>query len=141
MSEYQFYEFKAIDKPLSKEDKAQIDSWSSRTKASNTGAIFTYNYGDFPRDVITTMEKYFDAMFYTSNWGTIRLVFKFPKPLLNTEKIKQYCIKDGLEIIKRSDFILLDIAFSDQEAERWSEGEGWLTTLISLRDDILNGDY
>ncbi|GEM_PF-4001322 len=36
MSEYQFYEFKAIDKPLSESDKREIGSWSSRTNPTNT---------------------------------------------------------------------------------------------------------
>ena len=141
MSEYQFYEFRAINKPLSKKDKAEIGSWSSRTNPSNTEAIFTYSYGSFPKDVITVMEKYFDAMFYIANWGTIRLVFKFPKALLKLDPIKQYCTEDGLKIIEKPDCILLDIAFSEEGGGVWTEGEGWLSSLISLRDDILNEDY
>lgn len=143
MSEYQFYEFRAIDKPLSKEDKAQIGSWSSRTSPTNTGATFTYHWGDFPKEVIPVMEKYFDAMFYITNWGTTRLIFKFPQALLKTERIEQYCTDDGLKIIENSDFILLDFYYSEEEGggEGWADGENWLTSLISLRDDILNEDY
>jgi len=142
MSEYQFYEFRAIDKPLSKEDKAEIGSWSSRTNPSNTGAIFTYSYGSFPKDVITVTEKYFDAMFSVSNWGTTRLIFKFPTSLLTTDRIRQYCSENGLEIIKKSDFILLDIGYSEEEGGgNWIEGEGWLSSVISLRNDIINEDY
>ena len=142
MSEYQFYEFRAIDKPLSKEDKAEIGNWSSRTNPSNTGAIFTYSYGSFPKDVITVMEKYFDAMFYIANWGTIRLIFKFPKALLNTDRIRQYCSENGLEIIEKSDYILLDIGYSEEDGGgNWIEGEELLSSLISLRNDIINGDY
>jgi len=142
MSEYQFYEFRAIDKPLSKEDKAEIGSWSSRTNPSNTGAIFTYSYGSFPKDVITVTEKYFDAMFSVSNWGTTRLIFKFPTSLLTTDRIRQYCSENGLGIIKKSDFILLDIGYSEEEGGgNWIEGEGWLSSVISLRNDIINEDY
>ena len=142
MSEYQYYEFMAIDKPLSKEDKTEIGSWSSRTNPSNTGATFTYSYGSFPKDVITVTEKYFDAMFSVSNWGTTRLIFKFPTSLLTTNRIRQYCSENGLEIIKKSDFILLDIGYSEEEGGgNWIEGEGWLSSIISLRNDIINKDY
>ena len=142
MSEYQYYEFMAIDKPLSKEDKAEIGSWSSRTNPSNTGATFTYSYGSFPKDVITVTEKYFDAMFSVSNWGTTRLIFKFPTSLLTTDRIRQYCSENGLEIIKKSDFILLDIGYSEEDGGgNWIEGEGWLSSVISLRNDIINKDY
>lgn len=141
MSEYQFYEFKSIDKPLSKEDKNQIGTWSSRTNPTNTGAIFTYSYGDFPKDEISVVEKYFDAMFYISNWGTVRLIFKFPKEIFEVDRIKQYCIEDGLKMIEKSNCFILELSFSEEEGGRWIDGEGWLASLVSLREDIMNGDY
>jgi hypothetical protein len=68
MSGYQFYEFKSIDKPLTTKEKEIISGWSSRTSATNTGAIFTYHYSDFPMDELKVVEEYFDAMFYIANW-------------------------------------------------------------------------
>ncbi len=143
MSEYQFYEFKSIDKPLSKDDKEKIGTWSSRSNPSSTGAIFTYSYGNFPKSEIEVVEKYFDAMFYISNWGTTRLIFKFPKELIPAGKIKPYCVEYGLALNLKSNFYLLDLIFEDEEGGggRWIEGEGWLSSLVQLRDDILNGDY
>ena len=64
MSEFQQYQFRTIDKPLSKEDREEISGWSSRTIASSTGATFIYHYGDFPKDEVTVVAQYFDAMFY-----------------------------------------------------------------------------
>jgi hypothetical protein len=142
MSEYQFYEFKAIDKPLSEKDRNEIGNWSSRTNPSNTGATFTYSYGSFPKDEIKVLEKYFDAMFYIANWGTTQLVFKLPNNLIDIKQLKQYCIMDGLDVIEKPDFILVNICISDEEGGgEWIEGEGWMSTLASLRNDILSGDY
>ncbi len=142
MSEYQYYEFKSISKPLSKQDKEEIGSWSSRTYPTNTGVIFNYSYGDFPKDEFTVVEKYFDAMFYISNWGTTRLIFKFPKYLFEVDRIRQYAIEDGVQIMEKADCFLLSMEYCDEEGGRaWIEGEGWLSSLILLRDDILNGDY
>ena len=107
MSEYQFYEFKAIDSPLSKKEKSEIGKWSSRTNPSNTGAIFTYSYSDFPKDEIEVVERYFDAMFYVSNWGTTQLIFKLPNSLIEVKQLKQYC-SEGLDIIEYDDFILVN---------------------------------
>ncbi len=141
MSEYQFYEFKSIDKPLSKEDKKEISNWSSRTSASNTGAVFTYSYSDFPKDEVKVVEKYFDAMFYIANWGDTRLILKFPKMLIDAKQIKQYCC-EGFEVIEKPGFALVDINLSDEEGySDWIEGEGCLSSLVSLRDDIISGDY
>ncbi len=142
MSEYQFYEFRAIDKPLSQKDKNKIGSWSSRANPTNTGVVFTYSYGDFPKDGMKVVEKYFDAMFYISNWGTTQLVFKLPNNLIDIKQLKHYCIRDGISLIEKPDFTILDICISDEEGGgRWIEGEGWLASLVSLRNDILSGDY
>jgi hypothetical protein len=141
MSEYQFYEFKSIDKPLTQIEKDEIGSWSSRTNASNTGAIFTYSYSDFPKDTLKVIEKYFDAMFYISNWGTKQLIFKLPNSLVDVNKLKQYC-SEGLNIIEKPDFILVNFCIDEEEGGgNWIEGEGWLSSLSQLREDIISGDY
>lgn len=143
MSEYQHYAFRAIDKPLSESDKKEIEKWSSRTSPTNSGANFTYHYGDFPKDELKVVEKYFDAFFYISNWGSTRLVFKFPTILIDIRQLKQYCVLDALDIIEKADFTLLDICIEDEEGGGgWiEEDENWLTSLVPLRDDILSGDY
>lgn len=68
MSEYQYYEFRCIDRPLTAEEQKEIGGWSSRTHPTSTGAIFIYNYRDFPKDEKRVVEQYFDAMFYIANW-------------------------------------------------------------------------
>ncbi|MFM6321848.1 MAG: hypothetical protein ACKPGT_21645 [Microcystis sp.] len=42
MSEYQYYEFQAIDRPLTQEERAAIGELSSRVKPTATSASFTY---------------------------------------------------------------------------------------------------
>ena len=62
MSEYQYYEFQTIDRPLTSKEQAEIRELSSRVKMTPTQAIFLYNYGSFhnkPEEVLT---KYFDAI-------------------------------------------------------------------------------
>ena len=141
MSEYQFYEFQSIDKPLSPEDRKQIGTWSSRITPTSRGAIFTYSYGDFPKDELAVIEKYFDAMFYISYWGTIRLIFKCPTGLVNRASLKNYCIGGGISIIEQSGHVIVEMEYSDENGLDWIEGKGCLGSLISLREDIMNGDY
>ncbi len=141
MSEYQFYEFKSIDKPLTPAEKENISSWSSRTQATSSGAIFSYHYSDFPNDELKVVEKYFDAMFYIANWGTRRLIFKIPNDFVDKRNIKQYCV-EGLEVYEYENFILIDIWLEDEEGGfGWVEGDGMLASFITLRDDIISGDY
>ena len=140
MSEFQYYEFRAIDKPLSAEARKEISSWSSRTTSSSTGATFTYSYSDFPKDELTVVEQYFDAMFYTANWGTKRLIFKFPPDLVDVRQMGQYSV-EGLEVLKKPNAILLDITINDEDGGGWIEEEEHLSLLITLREDIMAGDY
>ena len=62
MSEYQHYEFQAIDRPLTEDEQAAVSQLSSRVQLSSTKAIFIYNYGDFPDDPFQVLAKYFDAL-------------------------------------------------------------------------------
>ena len=47
-----------------------------------------------------------------------------------------------MQIIEKPNCFLLSLEYSNEEGGKgWIEGEGLLSSLISLRDDILNGDY
>ena len=76
MSEYQYYDFYSADKPLSSEDRKEINSWSSRASVSRHQAIFTYNYSDLPVDEMQAVLNYFDGLLYYANWGTRQVVLK-----------------------------------------------------------------
>ena len=141
MSEYQFYEFLSIDRPLTTKDQQEIQGWSSRTSPTPTGATFIYNYGDFPKSPKQVVGKYFDAMFHIANWGTKWLLLKFPKELLDHGAVQDYCTVEEISLSEYGEYFVLEILFSEEEGYAWLDGEGFLSSLIGLRRDILNGDY
>jgi hypothetical protein len=71
MSEYQYYEFLAIDRPLDAEQQARVQALSRRAQVTPSQAIFTYSYGGDLRGggPIAVLTEYFDALFYIANWG------------------------------------------------------------------------
>lgn len=141
MSEYQYYEFQSIDRPLTEEERAEIGSWSSRTTPTSTHAIFTYSFGDFPRDAVKVVEKYFDAMLHLSSWGGKRLMFRLPRALVEAKALQPYCSFGDVTLSTTKNHLLLDIFFDDEEGRGgWLEGEGWLSSLMALRNDLINGD-
>jgi hypothetical protein len=71
MSEYQYYEFAAIDGPISDEGLRYARACSSRANVSRVRWQNTYTFGDFHGSVDTLL-KYYDAHFYIANWGTAR---------------------------------------------------------------------
>ncbi len=44
MSEYQYYEFQALDKPLTKQQQKELRSLSSRAEITATSFVNEYNY-------------------------------------------------------------------------------------------------
>jgi len=141
MSEYQYYEFQTIDHPLTREEQADISQLSSRVALSPTRAIFTYQFGDFRGDPKKVLARYFDAMLYLANWGTKRLMFRFPKPLIDLKQVQPYCVEDMLSFSTVDKYVVLNLEINDEERGFWVEGEGMLDSLIELRGDILHGDH
>lgn len=144
MSEYQYYEFQTLECSLTAEEKAQIKKLSSRVQLSGKRAIFVYSYGDFPADEKEILEKYFDALFYIANWGTIQLMFRFPKKSIDLPQIKAYCskeVKEFLNISVGKEHLILTMTVEQEDSFGWLEGEGYLDSLIGLRDEILQQDY
>lgn len=140
MSEYQYYEFQAIDKPLSEKDREVLRSISSRAQITATSFVNVYNFGNFKGDPLKLVEKYFDAFLYVTNWGTHQLMLKIPRKLIDLDLASQYCIGDSWTIYEKGDYLIFDFT-SETEDYDWEEGEGYLSPLISLRSDLIRGDY
>ncbi|MEZ4668177.1 MAG: hypothetical protein R3E39_09710 [Anaerolineae bacterium] len=143
MSEYQYYEFQALDRPLAHEAQAEIQSLSSRVQLTPTSASFVYNYSDFPGDPYRVLVKYFDAMLYITNWGTRQLIFRFPANTIPTDVKSVYQYADSMDWSTEGKYIILTIEFNPEEGGdgEWVEGQGILPGIVQIRNDILRGDY
>jgi hypothetical protein len=142
MSEYQYYEFQSVDRRLTQSQQEALSQLSSRARISSSKAIFVYSHGDLPGNEKQLLIKYFDAMFYIANWGSLQLMFRFPKGLIDVEQMRKYCIEDIVEVSEINDFVILEISINEEEGfDGWIEGEGSLSSLIGLRQEILQGDY
>jgi hypothetical protein len=142
MSEYQYYEFQAIDHVLDDQALAYLRSLSTRADITPTSFVNVYNWGDFRGDPYKLMEKYFDAFLYLSNWGSRQLMFRLPRSLFEAEAARAYAVDYHVSIDVRGDYVVLGFeVHSEDGSEDWEEGAGWLSSLITLRSDLLSGDY
>ena len=98
MSEYQYYEWQALERPLTATEQAAVNGLSSHIDVTSSQAIVTYEWGDFKHDPIAVLAKYFDAHLYITNWGTRHLAFRFPKGVLDTKAIEVYCDEDHIRL-------------------------------------------
>ncbi len=141
MSEYQYYEFQTIDRLLTNAEQAEVQKLSSHIDVMASRAVVTYSYGDFRHDPRQVLSRYFDALLYVANWGTRRLMFRFPTGLIDLAAVEPYGREDQIDFIKVSAHHILEIQLDEEEGLGWVEAEGLLSGLIQLRNDILEGDY
>lgn len=90
MSEYQCYEFVALDRPLTAKQVAELRAVSTRAQISPTRFWNEYHWGDLKAHPTKLMERYFDAHLYFSNWGTRRLMLRLPKARIDLKVLKPY---------------------------------------------------
>jgi hypothetical protein len=139
MSEYQYYEFQAIDRPLTEEEQRAVAQLSSRVHPHPRRAVFTYSWSDFPGRAEEVLARYYDAMLYLANWGSRRLMFRFPKSLADPESLQGYNVEtvdypsDFVSAYTKGEYAILDIQLDEEEGLDWIEGEGWLDSLLELR--------
>jgi hypothetical protein len=141
MSEYQYYEWQTIDRVLTPEEQSLVNRLSSHIDVTASQAVVTYQWGDFKHDPKEVLLKYFDAHLYMANWGSRRLMFRFPQGLLDEEAVEQYCVLDYISFEVAGDFQVLDLSLDEEEGVGWVEAEGALSTFTRLRDDLLQGDF
>jgi len=91
MSEYQYYEFQALDRTLNEKEMGELRKVSSRGHITSSSYVNEYNYGDFKGNINEWMERYFDVFFYFSDSGTKILELKIAEGLLSLKTAELYC--------------------------------------------------
>jgi hypothetical protein len=140
MSEYQYYEFLAIDRPLDEQQQDEVRALSTRARITATSFTNEYEWGDFSGDPRKLMELYYDAHLYFTNWGTHQLMLRLPRALLSPETAEQYCIDPDVSAWASGEHIILDLTSEDEEGDEDWEAESPLPAIIGIRAELAAGD-
>jgi len=143
MSEYQYYEFLAIDRPLTSEEMATLRALSTRAHITPVSFTNEYQWGGFKGNPNDLMRRFFDAHVYVANW--MRAIFKVRLPI---EAIPISIV----EAMEEDGFLDFDIAKTNlvitwrlEESENYNrfemeDGRSWMVRLTPVRDELLRGD-
>src|SRR6476620_9382234 len=101
MSDYQYYEFRAVDRPLDRAEQADLRRLSSRARITGTGFVNHYDWGDFRGDPDHLMERYFDLFLYVAGWGQRRLSLRLPRSLVDPAALKPFVTVDDCMPVRR----------------------------------------
>jgi hypothetical protein len=140
MSEYQYYEFEAIDRPLSEADRRALRAFSTRARITTTSFTNTYDFGDFGGDPAKLMERWFDLHLYLANGGSRQLMIRLPTRLVDRHRIEDFL--GDVECTKlrvAGENLILNIVRDELDTD-WDDGTRWLAVLAPLRADLLAGD-
>jgi hypothetical protein len=138
MSEYQFYEFLAVDRPLDADEQDAVRALSTRAEITATHFVNEYHWGDFKGNPNTLMERYYDAHLYYANWGTRRLMLRLPRTLLDPDIVEEYCVADQVSAWTTDEHIVLDLTSQEEEAH-WVETPS-LSGIVGVRTELTDGD-
>jgi hypothetical protein len=142
VSAYQYYEFQAVDRPLSGADQRALREVSTRARISATSFTNSYDWGDFRGDPAEFMRRWFDLHLYYVDFGSRRLMMRFPKRLVQRKTLDRFLRRVACASIEEhGDNLILDFFQEELETDDYEDdGKGWLTSLAPLRADILGGD-
>jgi hypothetical protein len=141
VSEYQYYEFQAIDRPLDEMAQQALRALSTRARITATSFTNHYEWGNFKGRPTELMERWFDLHLYLTNWGSRRLMIRLPKRLIDRFLLEGFLREaDCAEIHDAGENLILDIMRDMEPDDDWDDGSGWLAALAPLRADVLAGD-
>ena len=138
-SEYQYYEFLAVDRPLTAAEQAEVRQLSTRARITATSFTNEYHWGSFRGDPRQTTQRYYDAHLYLANWGTHQIMLRLPRTLLSPKIAEQYSVDSHIGVTATSESVFLDLTSEDDSGE-WVEGaEESLSAIVGVRSELAAG--
>ena len=143
MSEYQYYEFLAIDRPLTEDEIDDLRALSTRAHITPVSFTNEYNWGDFKGNPDKLMQRYFDAHLYVANWMTAIFMVRLPIEALAKEIAESMAVPYVLDFKATKTHWI--ITWSLEESENYErfgmeDGRGWMARLAPVWDELLRGD-
>ena len=141
MSEYQSYEFIALDRPLTATEMAELRSISTRAEITPTRFWNEYQWGDLKADPAKLLARYFDVHVYFANWGTHRLMFRLPITTVDVATLQPYFPGESATLTTTEEHAILDLVSEvDEPEDDWLEAGHLAASLTPLRAGLPQGD-
>jgi hypothetical protein len=151
VSEFQYYEFVAIDKPLSLAVQEKLRAITSRATITATRLVNTYEWVDFKGDPHALVTQHFDSFLYYANWGARHLILRIPAAKLDRKLVLQYCAAHPVKSRSGSSVATVSTTKTHLVLSWWSEGDSAedqeefessaLAALTPIRNELMSGDY
>lgn len=144
MSEYQYYEFQALDQSLDASQQAELRKYSTRAHITSRSFINEYQWGNFKGSVTQWMTKYFDAHLYLSNFGHRQLHLRLPRGFVDLKNARYYEAEGALEIRETPTHVIFSFFGNNDGGDDYDEFDenpsGVMASFLPLREALAQGD-
>lgn len=144
MSEYQYYEFLAIERELTSKEMSALRNISSRAEITPVSLTNVYNFGDFKGNPTDLVRQYFNAHVYMANWGTALFMINLPLEAISRETAETMQSADFLDfkVFKNLWVITWSLDDEPEDLDRFvmDDGRSWMKRLVPIREELLRGD-
>lgn len=144
MSEYQYYEFQALDRTLTAEEQAALREISSRAKITSSSLTNVYSFGDFGGNPLKLMQTYFDVHVYYADYGVRRLMLRLPKGAVDRKAVAAFDNDQFFEAHRGDYGTVLVFNLANEDGEFWDahdDVDRRCTELAPLRAELIAGDF
>ena len=108
VSEYQYYDFRALDRPLTRNEMTTLRSISTRAAITATSFTNHYEWGDLKANPSKLLEKYFDAFVYVANWGTHEFYIRLPQESVDYKLLKALIPGETGRVRRTARFVIVE---------------------------------
>jgi hypothetical protein len=143
MSEYQYYEFLAIDRPLTSEEVSALRALSTRAHITPVSFTNEYHWGNFGGNSDELMKRFFDAHVYVANWMTAIFMVRVPIEAISEETTEAMAVDGILDFEPTKTHWVITWRLNESEnCDRFGteDGRGWMARLAPVREELLRGD-
>ena len=144
LSEYQYYEFLAIDRPLKSDEMSALRRLSTRAEITPLSFTNEYQWGDFKGNPTELMRRYFDAHIYVANWMTAIFKLRLPIDVISRKTAMTMAFRDFLDFDATETHWIITWSLTESENyERFAleDGRGWMARLTPVREELMRGDF
>jgi hypothetical protein len=143
VSEYQRYEFLAIDRKLTPADQAELRKITSRATITASRLFNEYQWGDFKGDPRALVERFFDIFAYWANWGTNTWILKVPDEVVAWRDAKKYLVSDLASVRRWRGSLFMEFMSQDEGSDDWMnyENDGVVAAMVQARTELMSGDH
>jgi hypothetical protein len=145
VSEYQYVEFRAVDRPLTDAELGFADAQSTRAEITRWSFQNEYHFGDFRGDVNGLLRRGYDVHLHYANFGVRTAAFRLPAGLPFPKSLWTQYIGVGeltWEKDRRGKACIVSLSpFREpgEIEEIWNPGE-YMDDLVEVRSRLIAGD-